>query len=136
MESEFWLSPFGKLLRWVLFLPISIISAFIVALFAFAINYVQSIFTGDDIMWAYFAGALFSQLALLYVAWYILPSQKEIILFVLFGLRLLFSFLWFVEPSASPLSIGGLIFQEILVLGSSFVLIRSLLEKDKNNIID
>ncbi|MFW5700139.1 MAG: hypothetical protein ACOCWM_00480 [Cyclobacteriaceae bacterium] len=130
MHSKFWTSTIGKTIRWVIFLPSAVISAILVGAIAFLINSAQSYITGDSSLWAYVGAAVFSMLTLLYVSWYIIPNLKKAVLYSLFGMRLIASIIWFIEPSSSPLNLIMLIIQELAVLGAGLFLIRKLLSDE------
>tara|TARA_B100000795_G_C22788082_1_gene435561 strand:- start:1806 stop:2195 length:390 start_codon:yes stop_codon:yes gene_type:complete len=127
MNTEFWSSSMGRTLRYILFLPIALISAIMTGLVVFLINSIQNYFSGDSSQWAYVGVAVFSMLSLIYVSWKIIPGFRKTILYSLFGLRVIFSIIWFLDPSTSPLSLGMLILQELMVTGASLYLINKLL---------
>jgi len=115
MKSEFWLSTMGKIIRWIIFLPVATIAALIAGPIVYLINWL----TGETSQWAIVSSATISQLLIIYISWYIVPNFKRVILFLIFGIRVIFSIIWFIYPSTSPLSLIMLIVQEIIVLGSS-----------------
>jgi|TARA_B110000902_G_C13933033_1_gene446685 hypothetical protein len=131
MNTEFWTSSTGKSIRWILFLPTALISAIIAGGIVFLINLIQGYFSGDSSQWAYVGAAVFSMLALIYVSWYIVPNFKKFILYTLYGLRVIFSIIWFIYHSSSPLSLVMLIIQELMVLGFGFYLISKLLSDEE-----
>ena len=133
MNSEFWTSSTGRIIRWILFLPIASFTAIVTYFILFYIFWIQNYFSGDSGQWAYVGAIVFSGWTFIYASWYILPGLKKIILYILYGFRILYSILWFliVDPSTLPISSGMLIVQELIVLGTGFYLIKKLLEKDK-----
>jgi hypothetical protein len=131
MDTKFWTSSIGKSIRWIFFLPVALILSTLTALLVFLINWVQCYFSGDSSQWAYVGSAVFSTLSFMYVSWYIVPSFKKFILYTLFGLRLICSIFWFVDPSTSPLNLGMLILQEVMVTGVGLYLINKLLSDEE-----
>jgi hypothetical protein len=132
MNTEFWSSSIGRTLRYILFLPLAIISSIITALLVFSLNSIQNYFSGDASEYAYIGAAVFSMLSLIYVSWKIVPGFKKPILYSLFGLRVFFSIIWFLDPSTSPISLGMLIIQELIVIVASLYLINKLLAEEVN----
>jgi len=130
MNTEFWSSSIGKAIRWILFVPIALISGILVGEVVFFINLIQGYFSGDSSQWAHVGAAVFSMLSIIYVSWYVVPSFKKFILYTLFSLRAISSIIWLIDPSTSPLSLGMLILQEIMVTGASLYLINELLSDD------
>ena len=78
----------------------------------------------------YICGAITSRLMLIYLSFLIIPHAKKCILYALFGLQFYFSIIWFQNVSASPLDLGMVILQEVLILGCSVLLIRKLLSSE------
>ena len=127
MENGFWLSTIGKTIRWIVFIPVASLGAALTAVLVFLLNTLQGYISGASSQWAYVGAAVFAQLAFLSISYYIIPNFQKIILYILFGIRVFFSFIWFSYPSTSPLSLRMLILQEILVCALSLYLIRRLL---------
>ena len=130
MIIEFWSSSIGRILRYILFLPLAIISSIITGLLVFSLNSIQNYFSGDASEFAYIGAAIFSMLILIYVSWKIIPGFKKPVLYSLFGLRVILSIIWFVDPSASQLNLVMLILQELIVTGASLYLINKLLTNE------
>ena len=124
MKTEFWSSSIGRTLRYILFLPLAIISSIITALLVFSLNSIQNYFSGDASEYAYMGAVVVFMLSLIYVSWKIVPGFKKPILYSLFGLRVILSIIWFVDPSASQLNLVMLILQELIVTGASLYLIH------------
>lgn len=130
MKTEFWSSSIGRTLRYILFLPLAIISSIITALLVFSLNSIQNYFSGDASEYAYMGAVVVFMLSLIYVSWKIVPGFKKPILYSLFGLRVILSIIWFVDPSASQLNLVMLILQELIVTGASLYLIHKLLTNE------
>ena len=127
MNTEFWSSSIGRILRYILFLPLAIISSIITYFLVFSLNLIQNYFSGDASKYAYMGAAVVFMLSLIYVSWKIVPGFKKPILYSLFGLRVILSIIWFVYPSTSQLNLVMLILQELIVTGASLYLINKLL---------
>lgn len=113
--QNFWNSILGKIIRWILFLPISIIIAVIVGWLALLINQLRSETQGD---WAYMAAAFFAHFALLIASHFIVPNFKRAVVIILVVFRTILSLFWFIDPETSMLSnTGMLILQELSILG-------------------
>ena len=98
----------------------------------FSLNSIQNYFSGDASEYAYMGAAVAFMLSLIYVSWKIVPGFKKPILYSLFGLRIILSIIWFVDPSASQLNLVMLILQELIVTGASLYLINKLLAEEVN----
>ena len=130
MNTEFWSSSIGRILRYILFLPLAIISSIITYFLVFSLNLIQNYFSGDASEYAYMGAAVVFMLSLIYVSWKIVPGFKKPILYSLFGLRVILSIIWFVDPSTSQLNLVMLILQELIVTGASLYLINKLLTNE------
>ena len=130
MKTEFWSSSLGRTLRYILFLPLAIISSIIASWLIFSLNSIQNYFSGDASEYAYMGAAVAFMLSLIYVSWKIVPGFKKPILYSLFGLRVILSIIWFVDPSTSQLNLVMLILQELIVTGASLYLINKLLTNE------
>ena len=117
-------------LRYILFLPLAIISSIITYFLVFSLNLIQNYFSGDASEYAYMGAAVVFMLSLIYVSWKIVPGFKKPILYSLFGLRVILSIIWFVDPSTSQLNLVMLILQELIVTGASLYLINKLLTNE------
>lgn len=131
MESKFWTSTTGIILRWVIFLPAAFAAALAAGAIAYLFNLIQSYFTGDSPQWAYLAAAVIAPLALLYVAGYIVPKFKKVVLYSLFCVRVILAIISLLNFELSQLNLGMLILQELMVLGSSLYLIRKMLTDEE-----
>jgi hypothetical protein len=129
IDEGFWTSSIGKFFRWIIFLPIALLSAILINLLATFVN----IITGEPSDWVYLNGVVVSRITFIYVSFFIVPNFHKFILYALFVLQVFFSIAWIYEPSASPLNLGMLILQEVMVLGGSFLLIRKLLSGELFN---
>ena len=64
MNTEFWSSSIGRILRYILFLPLAIISSIITYFLVFSLNLIQNYFSGDASKYAYMGAAVVFMLSL------------------------------------------------------------------------
>ena len=129
MRKKFWESRKGNALRWIGLFPISLIGAIIVGILAYALSYVQHLFSADDPQWVLITAPIIGTIALFKIAQKIAPSCKKIVFYTLLTLRILATLSLFILYENHYVGIGLLILQEILSYISVYVLYGYFFEK-------
>lgn len=125
MNSNFWDSRTGHLLRWILFLPVAVCAAFIMAFLTGILNFIQAIFDSDTpIEMAELGAPVAFMVTLIYISMIIVPRGAKVIGYTLFSLRLAVTAVALIS-SAYPNGLFYFILQELFVFGTSLYVIHS-----------
>ena len=123
-KFDFFETNTGKILRWIFFIPIGLLSGFLISLLALGFTYIRAKYFGGEGQWDLMISPYFFYITFCYVSWFILPKYKSkiigylILLKVLFSIYLLFSY----SNYDTSLSKGMFIIQEVFTALSCFIL--------------
>lgn len=110
-ENTFFETKLGHVLRWIFFIPISLLGALL-------LHTILGILFFDDVSNSFLY--IFPEIGRNYIFFmlcsFIIPSNKRKVLWLLFVINVALSLFWIVDPTTSGLSVPVLLIREIIII--------------------